>query len=166
MIGASLMVPSRRTDSQVMAAGRFSTGPPVRPVILTDAPMPPEVDFTRSIETSSLSGTVWSNVVPAYALRSGAARQGDKRATDQTACSPRKYSYVQPMRATTARHRPMMNSHQPTARPRKTTAADAAKGSGHQLWGLKKPYSPSAADIGAEGSSSGRGSSLRRVSQR
>src|ERR1035437_2135111 len=84
----------------------------------------------------------------------------------QTECSPRKYSNVQPMTPKADRNMPMMTSHQPTARPRKMTAPEAASASGHQLWGLKNPSSPSAAEMSADGSSSGRGSSLRPVSQR
>jgi hypothetical protein len=45
--------------SQVKAAGRCSTEPPVRPVMLTDAAIPPEVGFTRRPSVSPPSGKGW-----------------------------------------------------------------------------------------------------------
>ena len=78
-----------------------------------------------------------TEVAPAYPVRRGGpGRSGQE---SQTACSPRKYSKTQPTVAMAPKTTPITTSHQPTARPRKTSAADAASGSGHQLCGLKKP---------------------------
>ena len=84
----------------------------------------------------------------------------------QSAVWPFQYSKVQPTSAGIAKKAPMMNSHQPTARPAKQIAAEAPRKSGHQLCGLKKPYSPWISSMSPSGSSDGSRSRRRRVIQR
>src|SRR4051812_48661015 len=60
----------------------------------------------------------------------------------------------------------MPTSHQPTARPVKTRAADTPRGSGHQENGANIPCSPAPSEMSALPSSSGRGSIRREVIQK
>src|SRR5690606_29376515 len=71
----------------------------------------------------------------ARSLRRGTGPSGRGCREIQCACCPRENSKTQPTSETAPRAKPTYTSHQPTARPRKTTAAEPAIASGHQLHG-------------------------------